>query len=180
MDPRGSPPWFGAITVKSNFGRNRWPRCSRKFEFCCMVIFLRFWPIFWPQWDPIDPKMDPRVSPQWFGAITLNSNFGWNRWARCSRKFEFLGHGNYLRFRSIFFTQWDPIGPKMDPRGSPQWLGVINVKLNFGRNGWPRGSQKFEFWGMVIFCGFDQFFGPNETPLALRWTLGGPHRDMAL
>ena len=27
---------------------------------------------------------------------------------------------------------------------------------------------------MVIFYGFDPFFGPNGTPLAPRWTLGVP------
>ena len=32
---------------------------------------------------------------------------------------------------------------------------------------------------MVIFYGFDTFFGPNGTPLAPRWTLGVPHRDLA-
>ena len=31
---------------------------------------------------------------------------------------------------------------------------------------------------MVIFDGFDPFIGPNGTPLAPRWTLGGPHRDL--
>ena len=124
MDPRESPPWFGAITVKSNFGRNRWPRGSRKIEFEGMVIFLRCWPIYW--------------------------------------------------------TQWDPIGPKMDPRGSPPWFGTITVKSNFGRNRWPRGSRINEFEGMVIFYGFDPFFGPNGTPLAKKWTLGGLHRDFTV
>ena len=32
---------------------------------------------------------------------------------------------------------------------------------------------------MVIFYGFDPFFGPNGTPLAKRWTLRGPHSDLA-
>ena len=32
---------------------------------------------------------------------------------------------------------------------------------------------------MVIFDGFDPFFNPNMTPLAPRWTLGGPNRDLA-
>ena len=35
-------------------------------------------------------------------------------------------------------------------------------------------NGKFEFWGMVIFYGFDPFFGPNGTPLAQRWALGVP------
>ena len=64
-------------------------------------------------------------------------------------------------FDPFFLPQWDPIGTKMDP------------------NRWLRSSQKFEFWGMVIFDDFDLFFGPNGTPLAPRWTLGGPRRELA-
>ena len=171
MDPRGSPPWFGAITVRSNFGRNRWPWGSRKFEFWGMVIFYGFDPFF-SQWDPIGPKMDPRGSPSWFGAIIVRSNFGRNRWARGSRKIRILGQSNFLRFWPIFWPQWDPIGPKMDPTGSPPWIGAITLRSNFGRNRWPRGSRKFEFWGIVIFYGFDPFLGPNGTPLATRWARG--------
>ena len=70
-------------------------------------------------------------------------------------------------------------GPKMDPRGSPPWFGTITVNSIFCPNRWPRSSEKFEYWGMVIFNGFDPFFGPNGTPLAPRWTLGVPHRDLA-
>ena len=32
---------------------------------------------------------------------------------------------------------------------------------------------------MVIFYGFDPFFGPNGTPLVPRWTLGVLHRDLS-
>ena len=174
MDPRGSPPWFGAITVRSDFGRNRWPRGSRKFEFWGMVNCYGLAPIFWTQWDPIGPKMDPRGSPPWFGAITVRSDFGRNRWPRGSRKFEFWGMVNCYGLAPIFWTQWDPIGPKMDPRESPPWFGAITVMSDFGRNRWPRGCRKFEFWGMVIFYGFDPFFGPNGTPLAPIWPLGVP------
>ena len=73
-----------------------------------------------------------------------------------------------------FFTEWGPISPKMDPRGSPQWFGAITVtsifceKSNFDQ----RGSQKFEFGAFLLFL-------PNGAPLALRWTLGGPHSDLA-
>ena len=175
MDPRGSPPWFGAITVRSNFGRNRWPRGSRKFEFLGMVIFYGFDPFF----CPIGHKIDPRGSPLWFGAITVISNFGRNRWPRGSRKFEFWGMVIFLWFWPIFWPQWNPIGPKMDPRGSPPWFGVITVRSNFSRNRSRGGSRKFELCGMVNFYGFDPFFGPNGTPLASRWTLGGPHRELA-
>ena len=133
IDPRGAPPWIGAITIRSNFGRNWWPRGSRKFEFWDMVIFLRFWPIFCPQWDPIGPKMDPRVSPPWFDAKSVKSNFGRNRWLS---KIRILGHGNFLGFWPIFLSQWDPIGPDMDPRGFPPWFGAITVRSNFGQNGW--------------------------------------------
>ena len=234
MDPRGSPPWFGAITVRWDFSRNRWPRGCRKFEFWGMVNCYGFAPIFWTQWDPIGPKMDPMESPPWFGAITVMSDFGRNRWPRGCRKFEFwgmvvfydfdpffgpngtplapiwplgvptviwrhnrkvgfwpksmtaglskiriLGHCKFLRFWPIFWTQWDPIGPNMALKGSPPWFGAITLRSDFRWNRWPRGSRKFEFWGMVIFYGFDPFFGPNGTPLAPRWTLGGPHRDLA-
>ena len=177
MDPRVSPPWFGAITWRSNFGRNWWPRVSRKFEFWGMVIFYGFDQFFFTQWDPIYPKMDPRVSPPWFGTLTVKSNFGQNRSPRCSRKFEFWGMVIFYGFDPFFLTQWDPIGPNMDPRVSPPWFGAITLNSNFGRNRWARGSRKFEFLGHGNF--FDPFFLPNGTPLAPRWTLGGPHRDLA-
>ena len=132
------------------------------------------------QWDPIGPKMDPRGSPPWFCAITLRSNFGRNRWPPGSWKTEFWGMVIFLGFWPNFLPQWDPIGPKMDPRSSLPWFGN-NRKVKF----WPksmtvgRGRRKFEFWGMAIFCGFDLSFSSNGTPLAPRWTLGGPHRDLA-
>ena len=75
-----------------------------------------------------------------------------------------------------FFTQWDPIGPKMHPRVSPPWFGAITVTSIFFRK---IDDRKFEFCGIVIFYRFDPFFLPNGAPLALRWTLGGPHRDFA-
>ena len=90
-----------------------------------------------------------------------------------------LGHGNFLPFWPIFWPQWNPIGPKMDPKGSPPWFGAITINSICCPNRWPRGSQKFEFWGMVIIYGSDPFFCPNRTPLAPRCTLGGPHRDLA-
>ena len=167
MDPRGSPPWFGAITVKSNFGRNRWPRGSRKFEFLGMVIFEGFDPFFYPVW-PIGPKMDPMASPPWFGTITVKSNFGRNRWPRGNRKFEFWGMVIIYGFDPFFGRKEDPIGPRMDPKGSPRWFRAITVKSNFGRNRWQRGSRKFEFWGMVIFYGFDPFFFTQLDPIGLK------------
>ena len=123
------------------------------------------------QWDPIGPKMDPRWSPPWFGTITIRSNFGRNRWP----KNPILGHGNFLGFWPNFLPQWDPIGPTKDPRSSLPWFRAITVRSNFSRNRW----RKFEFWGMAIFCCFDPFFSSNGTPLAPRWTLGGPHHDLA-
>ena len=69
----------------------------------------------------------------------------------------------------------DPIGHKVDPRWSAPWFWAITVKSNFGRN----RSRIIEFEGMVIFYCFDPFFGPNGTPLATKWTLGGLHRDFA-
>ena len=176
MDPRGSSQWFGAITLRSDFGRNRWPRGSRKFEFGGTVIFYGFDPFFLPN----GTKMDPRGSPSWFGPINVRSDFGRNRWLRGSRNFEFWGMVIFYGFDPFFFTEWDPIGPKMDPRGSPPWFCAITARSVFGRNRWPRGSPKFEFWSMVIFYSFDPYFGPNGTPMAPRWTLGGPHRDLAL
>ena len=83
----------------------------------------------------------------------------------------------------VTFYGFDPFfGPNETPL-APRWTlgGPHHVKFDFLRKiddpFW--GSQKFEFWGMVTFYGFDPFFGPNETPLAPRWTLGGPHHDLA-
>ena len=77
------------------------------------------------------------------------------------------------------WPQWDPIGPKMDPRGSPPWFGAITIIRFFAQIDDGGVVKKFEFWGMAIFDGFDPFFGPNGTPLVPRWTLGVPHRDLA-
>ena len=132
-----------------------------------MVIIYSFDLFFWtmgPHW----PKMDPRGSQPWFGAITVTSIFYEKSMTAGWSNIRILGHGNFLRLWSIFWTQWDPIGPKMDPRGSPPWFGAITVTSIF-----------FEFLGMVIFYGFDPFFGPNGTPLAPRWTLGGHHRNLS-
>ena len=180
--PQGGP--FGVPIVIWRHNRNVqfWPKAMTAGKSKIRILghgnFLRFWSIFWPQWDPIGHKMDPRGSPLWFGAITVRSNFGRNRWPRGSRKFEFWGMVIFYSFWPMFWPQWNPIGPKIDPRGSPPWFLELTVKSNFGRNRWPRGSRKFVFWGMVIFYGFDQFFGPIGTPLAPRWTLGCPHRDL--
>ena len=171
VDPRWSTSWFCAITVKSNFGRNRWPRGSRIIEFEGMVIFYGFDPFFGPNGH----KVDPRWSTPWFCAITVKSNFGRNRWPRGSRKFEF--GGMVIFYGGDQFL--DPIGHKVVPRWSAPWFCPITVKSNFGRNRWPRGSRKVEFGGMVIFYGGDPIFGPNGIPLAPRWTLGSPHCDLA-
>ena len=75
-----------------------------------MVILLRFWPIFFP-------KMDPRVSPPWFDTITVTSIYSRkidDHWVVENSNF---GDGNFLSFWAMFWTQWDPIGHKMDPRG---------------------------------------------------------------
>ena len=167
MDPRGSPPWFGTITVKSNFGQNRWPRGSLIMEFEGMVIFYGFDPFFGPNGTPLAKKWTLGGLHRDF---TVKSNFGRNRWPRGSRIIEFLGHGNFLRFWPIHWTQWDPIGHKVDPRWSTPWFCAITVKSNFGRNRWPRGSRKFEFGGMVIFYGGDQFLDPIGHKVYPRWS----------
>ena len=132
--PRASPPWFGAITVNSIFCSNRWLRSSQKFEFWGMVIFDDFDPFFWPQWDPIGPRMYPRGSPPWFGAITVNSIFCPNRWTRNSQKFEFSGMVFFYGFDPFFWPLWDPISPKMYPRGSTPWFGAVTVNSIFCPN----------------------------------------------
>ena len=149
-------------------------RSSKKFEFLGMVILYRFDPFFGPN------------APRWTLGVPHRDLVPWPLIRFFSQiddrgvvKIRILGHGNFLRFWPNFWPQWDPIGPKMDPRGSPPWIGAITVNSIFCPNRWPRSSQKFEFWGMVIFYGFDPFFGPNGTPLTSRWTLGGPHRDLA-
>ena len=60
----------------------------------------------------------------------------------------------------------------LDPMG-PHWPQDGPFNFHFFRKIDDRGIVK-KFWGMVIFYGFDPFFGPNGTPLAPRWTLGGP------
>ena len=89
--------------------------------------FLRFWPIFWTQWVPIGPKMDPRGPPLWFVAITVTSIFLEKSMIAGKSKIRILEHVNFLPFWTIFFIQWDPIDPKMDPRGSPPWFIAITV-----------------------------------------------------
>ena len=118
MDPRVTPPWFGAITVTSI--------CCKKSMFW-VWWFLRFWPIFGTQWNPIGPKIDPKGSPPWFGAVTATSIFAKNRWPRVCRKFQFWGMVNFYSFDPFFWTQWDSIGPKMDPRVTPPWFRAITV-----------------------------------------------------
>ena len=167
VDLRWSTPWFWATTVKSNFGRNRWPRGSRIIEFEGMVIFYGFDPFFGPNGTPLATRWTLGGLHRDF---TVKSNFSRNRWPRDSRIIEFLGHGNFLRFWPIHWTQWDPIGHKVDPRWSTSWFCAITVKSNFGRNRWPRGSRIIEFEGMVIFYGFDPFFGPNEHKVDPRWS----------
>ena len=146
--PRGSPPWFGAITVNSIFCPNRWP-WSR------WILghgnFLRRssspknsnrWPRSSQKFLGHGPQLAPiRGSPPWFGAITVNSIF-------CPNCFDPF----------FFLPQWDPIGPKMYPRGSPLWFGAITVNSIFCPNRiWGHGfftflTQKWpEFWGMEIF-----------------------------
>ena len=168
MDPRGSPPWFGAKSVRSNFG---W---SRKFEFWGMVIFYGF-DQFFPQCDPHWPQDGLLGIP----TVIWRHNRQVKFWPKSMTKIRILGHGDFFCFWPIFWPQWDPIGHKMDPRRSPPWFGAITIRSNFGQNQWPRGSRKFEFCGMVIFYGFVPCFAPNGSPLAPRWTLGGPHRDLA-
>ena len=143
--PRGDPTMIWRHIRRVGF----WPKSmtagKSKIRICGHGNFLRFSPIFCTQWDPIGPKMNPRRSPPWFGAISVRSDFGRNVWSRDSRKFEFRGMVFFYGFHPLFWTQWDPIGPKMDPRGSPPWFGAINVRSDFGWNRWPPGSQKFEF-----------------------------------
>ena len=143
-----------------------------------MVIFYGFDPFLVPIY-PIGQKMDPKGSPQWFGTITVNSIFCPNRWPRSSQKLEFWGMVIFTALNHFFLPQWDPIGTKMDHRGSLPWFGAVTVNSMFCPNRWPRSSKKFEFCGMVIFYGFDPFFCSNGTPSAPRCILGGPHRDLA-
>ena len=81
----------------------------------------------------------------------------------------------FYGFDPFFFYQWAPLTPRWT-LGVPTVIWRNNRNFDFLRK---IDSQKFEFMGMVIFYGFDQIFGPNGTPLAPRWTLGGPHRDLA-
>ena len=153
-------------------------RSSKKFEFLGMVILYRFDPFFCLNGTPLAPRWSLGVPHRDLAPWPLIRFFAQID-DRGVVKIRILGHGNFLRFWPIFWPQWDPIGPKMDPRGSPPWFGAITVNSIFCPNRWPRSSQKFEFWGMVIFYGFDPFFVPNGTPLAPRWTPGVPHRDLA-
>ena len=115
MDPRGSPPWFGALTINSICCPNRWPRGSQKFEFWGMVIIYGSDPFFLPQSDPIGPKMYPRGSPPWFGEKTVNAIFFPNRWPRSSQKFEFRGMGIFYGFDPFFRPNGTPLAPRWTP-----------------------------------------------------------------
>ena len=114
-----------------------------------------------------------------------NSNFLLLRGHRFGQKIELMvmapNHGG------------DPLGSILRSMGS-HWskkLGQNRQKLPcpkiriFDYSARSSIWAKIEFMvmvpnqGMVIFYGFDPFFGPNGTPLAPRWTLGGPHRDLA-
>ena len=98
-------------------GQNR--KKLRKFEFWGMVFFYRFDPFFLTQWDHIGPWMGPRVPHRDLAPITLTSIFLEKSMTAGKWKIRILVHGNFLGFWPIHFAQWDPIGPKMDPRGSP-------------------------------------------------------------
>ena len=95
---------------------------------------LRFW-----------PQDGPYGIATWFGAITVNSIFCPNRCPRSSQKFEFWDMVIFYGFDPFFLPKWDPIGPKMDPRGSPSWFGAKTINSIFCPNRRPRSSQKFEF-----------------------------------
>ena len=142
-----------------------------------MVIFYGFDRFFLPNGTPLDPRWTLEVPVIW--RHKRKAQILAEMDDRGVVEIRILGHGNFLRFWPIFWPQWDPIGIKMDPRGSPQWFGALTVRSNFGLNQWARGSRKFEFWGMVIVYGFHPIFGSNGTPLAPRGTLGGPHRELA-
>ena len=118
------------FTVKSNFGRNRWPWGSRIIEFLGHGNFLRFWPIHWTQLDPIGHNVDPRWSTPWFYRKV-------EFWSKSMTEFDRIwGHGNFLRFWPILWTQWDPIGHKVDPRWSTPWF-----------------YRKVEFWSKSMTAG---------------------------
>ena len=62
-----------------------------------------------------------------------------------------------------------PHWPQDGPWGVPTVIWRNNRNFDFLRK---IDSQKFEFWGMVTFYGFDPFFLPNGTPLAPRCSRG--------
>ena len=67
----------------------------------------------------------------------------------------------FYGFDPFFWTQWDPIDPKMDPRGSPPWFAAVTVTSIFLEKSMTAGWSKIRIFGMVNFHGFDPFFGPN-------------------
>ena len=58
---------------------------------------------------------------------------------KINSKIRILGHGDFYGFDHFFFTQCDPIGPKMDPRGSPPWFGAITVSSIFCKKSMTAG-----------------------------------------
>ena len=72
-----------------------------------------------------------------------------------------------------------PHWPQDGPQVFPTVIWRHNRKFDFLPKSMTAEYSKIRIWGMVIFYGFDPFFGPNGTPLTSRWTLGGPHRDLA-
>ena len=173
MDLRGSPPWFGAVTVNSIFCTNRFPRSSQKFLFWGMVIFYGFEPFFVPKgthW----PKMDPRGSPPWFGAITVNSIFCPNRWVKNSN----FGAWQFFTVLTHFLAPIAPHWPQDGPQGFPNVIWRHNRKFDF----LPKsdcGVVKNSNFGAWQFFTVLTNFGPNGNPLAPRWTLGVSYCDLA-
>ena len=56
------------------------------------------------------------------------------------------------------------MGPQDGPQVVPTVIWHHNHNFHFLRKTDDRGgNRKFEFWDMVIFYGFDTFFGPNGT-----------------
>ena len=141
-----------------------------------MIIFYGFDPFFYPM-GPHWPQDGPKGFPTVIWRHKRNFHFLQKIDDRGVVENSNFGAWSFLTVLTHFLDPMVPHWPQGGLYGVPTVIWRQNLNFQFFRK--TDGNRKFEFWDMLIFYGFDTFVGPNGTPLAPRWTLGGPHRDLA-